>query len=77
MLQPDPCFRFPGGQLNTDSDLLPGHNTGFRIKSICFGQAVAQALQLDHDAKVELEPEEETYVKDLLEQHMELVQVSV
>jgi hypothetical protein len=38
---------------------------------------VAQALQLDHDAKVELEPEEETYVKDLLEQHMELVQVRV
>jgi hypothetical protein len=46
-------------------------------KAICFGQAVAQALQLDHDAKVELEPEEETYVKDLLEQHMELVQVGV
>ena len=39
-------------------------------------QAVVQALQLDKSSSdLELEPEEEAYVRDLLEQHLELTQV--
>lgn len=38
-------------------------------------QAVTQALRLDQgESSVELEPEEEAYVKSLLEQHLELTQ---
>ena len=41
-------------------------------------QAVVQALQLDKSSSdLELEPEEEAYVRDLLEQHLELTQVPV
>ena len=38
---------------------------------------MTQALQLDSSSgsSVELEPEEETYVRDLLEKHLELTQV--
>jgi hypothetical protein len=37
---------------------------------------VSQALQLNQSPSIlELEPEEEAYVKELLEQHLELTQV--